>query len=146
METVEYVVEINATKEKIWEKLWDKDCYANWTQYFVPKFYIKSDWKVNGKTYFLEDEKNGMVSTISSLDEPNELIFQHLGTLKDGIEDTQSAAVFEWSGNEEKYFLRSLDTGYTELKVIVHIYKSQRDSMTVGFHKGFVILRDLCEL
>lgn len=146
METVEYVVEINATKEKVWEKLWDKDCYANWTQYFVPKYYIKSDWKVNGKTYFLEDEKNGMVSTISSLDEPNELIFRHLGTLKGGIEDTQSAAVFEWSGNEEKYFLRSLDSGYTELKVIVHIYKSQRHSMNVGFHKGFVILRDLCEL
>ena len=145
METVEYVVEIKASKEKVWEKLWDKECYANWTQYFIPKYYISSDWKVNGKTYFLEDEENGMVSTISSLDEPNELIFQHLGLLIDGKEDTQSAAVFEWSGNEEKYFLRSLDSGSTELKVIVHIYKNQRETMDLAFHKGFVILRDLCE-
>lgn len=145
METVEYSILLYASKEKIWEKLWDKECYAKWTQFFEPQFYIKSDWKVDGKTYFLKDEENGMVSTISSLDQPNEIIFQHLGTLIDGVEDIHSANVVEWSGTEEKYFLRSVEAEVTELSVIVHIYKYQRPKMDEGFRKGFEILKELCE-
>lgn len=145
METVEYSVLLHATKEKVWEKLWNEECYAKWTQFFDRQFYIKSDWKVDGKTYFLKDDKNGMVSTISSLDQPNEIIFQHLGTLIDGVEDIHSANVVEWSGTEEKYFLRGVEAEVTELYVIVHIYKYQRARMDEGFQKGFEVLKDLCE-
>ena len=145
METVEYKIEINALRESVWEKLWDKESHANWTQHFEPKFYIKSDWEVGGKTYFLEDENHGMVSTITSLDQPSELIFGHLGTFIDGVEDTYSAEVVEWSGNEEKYFLRDVEPEMTELRVIIHIYKYQRAKMDAGFHKGLQILKDLCE-
>lgn len=145
METVEYKIEIYASQEKIWEKLWDKDCYANWTQFFTPHFYIKSDWKVNGETYFLIDEHNGMVSTISSLEKPNEIIFQHLGILNDGVKKTSGPEIIEWSGVEEKYFLRCLDANSTELSAIVHIYKKQRAEMDEGFMKGFEILKNICE-
>ena len=86
-----------------------------------------------------------MVSTISSLDQPNEIIFQHLGLLIDGFEDLHSANVVQWSGVEEKYFLRSLEVDQTELSVIVHIYKSEREKMDEGFRKGFEILKELCE-
>lgn len=145
METVEYSIHLHASIDKVWEKLWNKKCNAEWTQFFEPQFYIKSDWKVNGKTYFLKDEKNGMVSTISSLDQPNEIVFQHLGLLVDGVEDLYGKNVAQWSGVEEKYFLRSLEVDHTELFVIVHIYNSQRAEFDEGFRKGFEILKEFCE-
>ena len=145
METVEYSILLYASIDKVWEKLWDKESYAKWTQFFEPQFYIKSDWIVDGKTYFLKDEKNGMVSTITSLEQPNEIVFQHLGLLIDGVEDIHSANVVQWSGSEEKYFLRNLEPKLTELKVIVHIYNYQKAKMDEGFQKGFQILKEICE-
>ena len=46
-----------------------------------------------------------MVSTIDSLRIPYEVVFKHLGLLQDGVEDTKSREVMEWSGAQEKYFL-----------------------------------------
>jgi hypothetical protein len=46
---------------------------------------MKSDWKVGGKTYFLNEKGEGMVSTIDSLDEPNQIVFKHLGMIDNGV-------------------------------------------------------------
>lgn len=145
METVEYNIFINAAQNLVWEKLWDKVSYAQWTQFSDPVYELKTDWKVGGKTYFIEADGNGMVSTITSLDAPNEVIFQHRGRLVDGVEVTKGPTVAEWSGIEEKYFLRTLDSGAVELRVILRFYKHQRAAMDEGFHKGLQLLKEICE-
>jgi hypothetical protein len=43
-------------------------------------------------------EGEGMVSTIDSLDEPDQVVFKHLGMVDKEGEDTQSKEVMEWSG------------------------------------------------
>ena len=67
METLSYETVINSSKEKIWDVLWGTETYGEWTQFFAPGSQMKSDWKVGGKTYFVNTEGEGMVSTIDSL-------------------------------------------------------------------------------
>ena len=86
-----------------------------------------------------------MVSTIVSLNEPTEVVFSHLGTYKNGVEDTQSRDVKQWSGTEEKYFLRAVDDTTTELRAIVHADESMVDMMNTGFNKGFELLKKIAE-
>ena len=95
METLNFEIIINAPIQKVWDLLWNQDSYTQWTQFFGEGSHYKSDWKVNGKTYFLAASGDGMVSTIKSLNEPEEVVFSHLGMIKDGVEDTKSKEVAE---------------------------------------------------
>lgn len=145
METLSYEIIINAPLQKVWDVLWNSDTYTEWTQFFGSGSKMKSDWKVGGKTYFVNAEGAGMVSTIDSLDEPNQIIFKHLGMVdKEGNEDTQSKEIMEWSGCFEKYILIDLE-GKTKLHVEVQVDKEWEDHMDKGFKQGLEVVKNLAE-
>lgn len=144
METLSYEIVINAPKQKIWDILWGEKTYREWTQFFGGGSVMRSDWKVNGKTYFLDENGDGMVSTIDSLEEPDHIIFKHLGIINEGIEDTQSKKISEWNGAYEKYILIDLE-GKTKLHAEVQTEKEFRDLMNEGFEKGLEIIKNLAE-
>lgn len=145
METLSYETVINAPQQKVWDILWTPETYSEWTQYFGPTSKMTSDWKVGGKTYFLNAEGEGMVSTIDSIDEPNQIIFKHLGMVdKEGNEDTQSKEVMEWSGCFEKYLLIDFG-GKTKLHTEVQVEKEWRDHLNTGFIKGLEVVKNLAE-
>jgi hypothetical protein len=145
METLSYERVINATKQKIWDVLWSPETYGEWTQFFSPGSVMKSDWLVGGKTYFLNAEGKGLISTIDSLEQPDQVIFKHLGTVdKEGNEDTRSKEVMEWSGFFEKYILIDFD-GRTKLHIEIQTEKDWREYMDNGFTKGLEVIRNLAE-
>ena len=148
METLSFDIIINATKEKIWNILWSPETYSEWTKFFSENVTstMKTDWEVGGKTYFLGDSGNGMVSTIKSMDKPNEITFAHLGMLINGVEDTKSKEVEEWSGAPERYFLIELDNGTIKLQVEVSTSSEWADHMKNGFTKGLEIVKNLSEM
>lgn len=145
METLSYERVINATKQKIWDVLWSPETYGEWTQFFSPGSVMKSDWLVGGKTHFLNAEGKGLISTIDSLEQPDQVIFKHLGTVdKEGNEDTRSKEVMEWSGFFEKYILIDFD-GRTKLHIEIQTEKDWREYMDNGFTKGLEVIRNLAE-
>ena len=145
METLNYEIHINAPIQTVWDLLWNEETYPQWTQFFNAGSAMKTDWKIGGKTYFLDEHGEGMVSTITSLREPYQVVFSHLGTFKDGIEDTESRDIKEWSGTEEKYFLRNIDANLTELRAVVHTNPEYEQAMNEGFTKGFALLKQIAE-
>jgi uncharacterized protein YndB with AHSA1/START domain len=145
METLSYETVINASKEKVWDALWGAENYGEWTQFFTAGSQMKSDWKVNGKTYFTNAEGEGMVSTIDSLEKPDQIIFKHLGMVdKNGNEDTESMEIKQWSGCFEKYILIDYD-GRTKLHVEVQTEKSWEEHMNNGFTKGLELVKKMAE-
>ena len=145
METLSYTIEINAPKNKIWDVLWSPETYSEWTRYFSPDSRMRTDWQVGGKTYFTDAEGNGMVATIDSLDEPNAVVFKHLGMVKNGVEDTESEEVKQWSGAQEKYFLIGLDNGKIKLQTEIQTDDQWKAEMDTGFTKGLEIVKALSE-
>ncbi|HCA09234.1 MULTISPECIES: SRPBCC domain-containing protein [unclassified Chryseobacterium] len=145
METLSYEIVINAPLQKVWDVLWTPETYTEWTQFFGPGSVMKSDWEVGGKTYFVNAEGEGMVSTIDSIDEPNQVIFKHLGMVdKEGNEDIHSKEVMEWSGAFEKYILIDLE-GKTKLHAEVQVDKEWKDHLDTGFIKGLDVVKNLAE-
>jgi len=116
MEKKEFKILINASREKVWDSLWSDAGYREWTAAFGEGSHFKTDWKKGSKVLFLGSEDGGMVSTITD-NKPNELMaITHLGIIKDGVEDVDSAESKIWQGAFENYQLRSLN-GATELTV-----------------------------
>ncbi|WP_346237219.1 SRPBCC family protein [Niabella insulamsoli] len=144
MKELHFSMVINAPLEKVWETLWNDDSYRKWTASFNPGSYMESDWKVGGKTLFLDADRNGMVSTIQQLEPPKLVTFSHYGELRQGVEDITSERVKSTAGAIERYELEP-NGGGTLLKVTVQVPGEYEEMMNEGFTKGLEQLKDLSE-
>lgn len=105
MEKMTFNTTINASREKVWNILWDDASYPAWTSAFCEGSHAVTDWQKGSKVLFLDGNKSGMVSRVAE-NVPNEYMsFEHLGEVKDGIEDTESEQVKAWAGAHENYTL-----------------------------------------
>ena len=53
MKKLQFSIEINAPKEKVWDTLWQDENYRKWTSVFIEGSFAESDWKEGGKIHFL---------------------------------------------------------------------------------------------
>lgn len=146
MKTLQFTKEIKAPAQKVWDTLWNETTYSQWTNAFNPKggSTMQSDWKVGGKTLFLDGKGNGMVSTIKAINEPYDMVFEHLGEVANGKEDTSSEKVKSWAGALEEYHL-SEKNGITTLTASAQTEEEWEDSMKNGFVKGLEVVKSLSE-
>ena len=121
MEKLKFETSINAPREKVWEALWQPFHYNTWTSAFAEGSTAKTDnWKEGSKVLFVDGSGQGMVSKVAA-NRPNEYMsFQHLGMIKDGVEDTSSNEVKAWAGSTENYTL-SGNNGSSKLTVEMDI-------------------------
>lgn len=148
MKTLQFSIDIQAPAQKVWDLLWNPSTYSKWTSSFNPEDptggSIQSDWQVGGKTLFLDNAGNGMVSTIKSLHEPYDVVFEHRGNVENGQEDITSEKVKDWAGALEEYHL-SESGGVTTLHASVQTEEEWVSMMTDGFNDGLETVKKLAE-
>lgn len=146
MKTLQFTKEIKAPAQKVWDTLWNETTYSQWTKAFSPDTgsSVQSDWEVGGRTLFLDGKGNGMVSTIRTKNEPYDMVFEHLGEVIEGKEDTTSEKVKSWAGSLEEYHL-SENNGSTTLKASVQTGEEWEEMMNNGFTKGLEEVKRLSE-
>ncbi len=122
MQKIHFSTVINAPKEKVWHAMLDDKSYREWTTAFNPGSYYKGDWSKGSKILFLGPNpdgspgEGGMVSRIAE-NKPNEFLsIEHIGIVKDGVEDTTSAEAKKWTPAFENYKFKEKD-GATEVLV-----------------------------
>jgi hypothetical protein len=152
MEKMHFKVLINAPRERVWETLWGDDTYPAWTAPFVEGMGEASaegskaitDWKEGSKVLFLGGSGEGMVSRIDRL-VPNEFMgFKHLGTVKNGVEDTDSEEAKNWSGAMEEYTLKTVGN-QTELTVDMDMTDDFKDYFNNTWPKALARLKEIAE-
>ncbi|HEV2833549.1 MAG TPA: SRPBCC domain-containing protein [Hanamia sp.] len=144
MEKVNFSININAPKEKVWNTLWEDSNYRKWTSVFSEDSHVVTDWQEGSKVLFLNGKGEGMVSTIET-NKPNEFMsFRHVGTVKNGVEDTDSEETKQWSGAHENYTLTEAG-GVTELSVEVDVEKEFKDYFTQTMPKALDLVKELSE-
>lgn len=145
MEKLNFSTSINAPKEKVWEVLWDDASYRKWTSAFTEGSYAVTDnWKEGTKVLFLDPKGSGMVSKVAA-NRPNEYMsFEHLGEVKDGVEDISSEKVKEWAGSKENYTLKETG-GKTELEVDMDITDEFKDMFINIWPKALEKVKELAE-
>lgn len=109
MERIYFKIEINATKERIWDILLGETTYPKWTTVFSEGSKAVTDWQKGSKALFVNAEGDGMISKIAD-HIPNEYMsIQHLGMYIGGIEDYDSKHVKKWGDAFENYKLSTKD-------------------------------------
>lgn len=145
MQKINFSATINAPKEKVWNSLWEPFHYNTWTSAFAEGSSVKTDnWKEGSKLYFVDGNGSGMISQVAA-NRPNEFMsFRHLGTLIDGVEDTESEKVSAWAGAMENYTLQE-DGSSTTLLVETDITEDFKDYMMKTWPVALEKLKGLAE-
>lgn len=144
MITLKYDIKIHATAQRVWNVLWDTHTYSKWTQSICETSQMQSDWKIGGETLFEDANGDGMIATITELEQFKKVVFKHLGILKNGMVDTTSTETQEWNGTFEQYHLDEHD-GITTLHAEIETVEEYREMMDRGFQQGFAVVKSLAE-
>jgi len=141
MEKLKFSVQINAPREKVWNVLWTDDTYRKWTSVFSPDSHAQSDWKEGSKIHFLDGKGNGIYSLIESKIGNTQMIFKHLGEIRESKEQSPSA---DWADSRESYFLREKE-GQTELTAELDSPSNFKDYFNDVFPKALNLVKELSE-
>lgn len=149
MQKLHFSITINAPKEKVWHTMLDDKTYREWTAAFNPGSYYKGDWSKGSKILFIgpdpkTGEEGGMVSRIAE-NKPYEFIsIEHLGIVKNGVEDTTSEEARKWAPAFENYTFKEKG-GATEVLVEMDIEDENKKMFEEMWPKALQKLKEIAE-
>ncbi len=116
MTTLHFSIIINAPVEKVWSTMLEDATYRKWTEPFHQGSYYEGNWDKGADIRFLGPDDagglGGMFSKIREYKKYEYISIEHLGVVKNGVNDTATA----WSGAYENYTFKSIPQG-TEVKI-----------------------------
>ncbi len=146
---MDFKIEINAPREKVWDVLFGEKTYPIWTKAFSEGSNVETDWKKGSKALFSDGSGKGMVSRIAE-NVPNEFMsIEHLGMFDNGVEDYDSEHVKMWAGAKENYTLTDLD-GKTDLLIYMEMDDSEANKPMIDMFadmwpKALASVKELAE-
>ncbi|HSD08807.1 SRPBCC domain-containing protein [Flavobacterium sp.] len=141
---MEFKIAINATKEKVWEVLWEDQTYREWAAVFCEGTYALSTWEEGDPIHFLNPEGMGMNSVIFKKEDNEYMAFKHLSEIKDHIVLPVGESSEGWSGGMETYRLVSIDIG-TLLEATIDTVDKYVDFFQDVFPKALEKVKELSE-
>lgn len=127
---MDFNININAPREKVWDVLFGEETYPIWTTAFSEGSKVETDWQKGSKALFLDAHNRGMVSKIAE-NVPNEFMsIEHLGMYANGVEDYESEEVKSWAGAKENYTLTDVN-GKTLLHVFMEMDESEKNKQMI---------------
>lgn len=139
MTTLTFTTNIKATKETVWDNLWNDKTYREWTAAFMEGSYAESDWNEGSKIAFLSPKGAGMFGIIEKKIPNQQMSFKHLGEIVNGVEEKK-----DWGGATENYYLQEKD-GSTELKVTMDATPDFAAYLNVAFPNALETLKHMSE-
>jgi hypothetical protein len=144
MKTLEFNININAPKEKIWKILWENKTYTDWVSVFCEGTYAVSNWNEGDTIHFLTPTGEGMNSIIEKKIDNQYMAFKHISEMKNfeamPIDDTAS----EWTGCREIYELIQEENS-VQLLVKMDALEKYVDYFNTTFQKALERVKQLSE-
>ncbi len=121
MKKLNFEIEIETSREIVWDSIVNKTKYDRWTNAFGETSHFEGGWKKGDTIRFLafnnEGQKMGMISEIAESRFPEYISIRHLGQILNGVEDYTSDEVKKWAPSFENYTIEKLGERLTLFKL-----------------------------
>lgn len=135
---------INAKPAQVWHALWDDANYRNWTTAFHEGSYAESDWNEGSDIRFLGPGGGGMFSRIAEKKDNERMSFEHLGVVKDFVNQPPTEETKKWTGGRETYVLKAVD-GQTQLDIDLDAPDDFAEYFKESFKKAIATIKQIAE-
>ncbi len=149
MEKIHHSIFIEASRQKVWDTMLQSETYTQWTKPFNPTSSFQGDWSQGSKMIFIgtdpeNGEQGGMVSRIKENREFEFISIEHIGIIKNGVEDTTSEDARKWTPAFENYTFTEKDGG-TEVSVSVDTASEFKEMFDKMWPEALSVLKTLSE-
>jgi uncharacterized protein YndB with AHSA1/START domain len=139
-----FEVLIQASSRKVWDILWDDYSYRQWSSVFAEGSCFSGELKQGGSIHFLTSEGHGMYAKIVFCTPYTNMLFQHIGTIKDFKEQPVDEQADKWTGAFENYILKSIGDK-TLLKVEIDLSADHVAYFNQRFPQALEVIKKLAE-
>ena len=146
MKTLHFETVIDATPQKVWDTMLDKETYVQWVSVSWPGSSYNGEWKKDAQIRFTGgDGGGGTLAEITELEPYKKVVAEHIAVLLDGGgEDRDSDMAKGWIGTTEAYTFTG-DNGSTKLDVEITIAPDWASMFEDGWPKALEALKTLAE-
>lgn len=142
MKEMQFTIQINAPKEKVWQVLWQDETLRQWAGLVDPGTYMVGELKEGNEVQFISAENGYGVTSLVEKITPNEyVLFKHQAdTQNTGAEERDK----QWTGGDESYTLTE-DNGVTTLNMAFDVPEELEDIMAESYPKALNKVKELAE-
>lgn len=144
-ELLEFTIQINTDKKKVWEVMLDPITYKEWSNAGWEGSSYIGNWVEGENLKFVSPSGEGTVATLVSHKPYDFSHAKHVAVLlKDGTEDRESELAKGWVGIHESYTFTEKQ-GVTTLKVLITSANEWVSMFTAGWPVALKKLKEICE-
>lgn len=107
MKEMQFRVEINAAKERVWDTLWQDETLRQWAGIIDPGTHMVGDLKEGNEVQFISANGYGVTSLVEKLTPGEFLLLRHRADTQD---EGKRGREKEWTGGKESYSLAEKDS------------------------------------
>ncbi len=146
MKTLHFEVLIDATPQKVWETMLDKETYVQWVSVSWPGSSYVGEWKKGSEIRFVGgDGGGGTLAQITELEPYSRVVAEHVAVLLEGgSEDRDSEMAKGWIGTIEAYSFTP-ENGSTKVDVEITTAPDWAPMFEEGWPKALEALKQLAE-
>lgn len=142
MKEMQFRVEINASKERVWDILWQDETFRQWASIIDPETYMVGELKEGNEVQFISSASGyGVTSLVEKLTPGEFLLLRHSA---DTQEEGKRERAQEWTGGAESYSLAEKD-GATTLTVAFDVPPEQKEYFKANYPKALELVKVLAE-
>lgn len=139
---MQFTIEIQAPREKVWSTLWDDKTFRDWGNIIDEGQYKVGEMKEGNEVQFISSVSGyGVTSLIEKLAHNEFVLFRQMADTKESGEQEREK---EWSGGEESYSLSEKD-GLTTVAVELDVPAGQEETFKIRFPKALERVKILAE-
>jgi uncharacterized protein YndB with AHSA1/START domain len=142
MEQMQFTTDIHASKQTVWDTLWQDATFREWAGIVDPGTYMKGELKEGEEVQFLSAINGyGVTSLVEKITPPDFLQLRH----ESDTQDTGAQArAKEWTGGVETYTLTEKD-GITTLTVAFGVPLKMVDEFKENYPKALQRVKEMAE-
>lgn len=138
---MQFSIEINATKESIWNTLWQDETLREWAGIIDPGTHMVGELKEGNQIQFISGNGYGVTSLVEKLVPGEFLLLRHSADTQDsGKREREN----EWTGGEESYSLADKD-GVTTLNASFDVPPEMEEYFQENYPKALERVKVLSE-
>ncbi len=143
-QTIKKSIDINASKEKVWDVLTNDSLNRIWFNEFSEGTKADTDWQIGSKAIFTDSSGMGIIGKIAESKPGEYLSIEYLGVAANGAEDYESEEAKSVIGNFENYTLTE-NNGITHLDISSDMGAEYFDMMSAAWDKAVLKIKELAE-
>lgn len=142
MKELQFSIQISATKERVWDTLWQDETFREWANMIDPGTYMVGELKEGNEIQFISASSGyGVTSFVEKLVEGEFLLLRHRADTQEGGTREREK---EWTGGEESYSLTEKG-GTTTLTVAFDVPPELEEEFTVIYPKALERVKVLAQ-